>query len=407
MGATACCSYRWQVFATYMKSITLKAKSGRRFLSGHPWVFSNELEKPAERPEAGEIVTLRRIDGHFLACGFYHPNSLIAFRELTREEIDPDEGVFAERLDLAIALRRRVYPESNCMRLVHSESDGLPGLIVDQYNDVLSIQVNSAGMERRLDRITSLLNERISPRAIVYRNDSGLRKLEGLEQYTRSSLDTDDTVAASISEHGINYTVDVTHGQKTGFFIDQHANRLAFRSFIQSGDTVLDAFCNDGGFALNAAAAGAGKVTAIDTSEAALSRAAVNASENGFEQINFQKADVMKWLPEITGKKTFDVVNLDPPGFASNRKSIPVARKAYRKLHVAGMMVLKSGGILATSCCSHHISEADFLDSIQQAAGRTGRVCQMLFRGGHPADHPVLLSMPESSYLKFFIFRVL
>jgi len=390
-----------------MKTITLKPKAGRRFLNGHPWVFSNELEKPADKPDAGEIVTLRRIDGHFIANGFYHPNSLIAFRELTREEVDPDVNVFAERLDLAIDLRRKIYPGSNCVRLVHSESDGLPGLIVDQYNDVLSLQVNSAGMEQRLEKIADLLKERVSPRAIVYRNDSGLRKLEGLEQYTRSSQGTNDDVTASIVEHGISYTVDVMHGQKTGFFIDQHENRLAFRSFIQSGDTVLDAFCNDGGFALNAAAAGAAKVTAIDTSEPALNRATANAIENSFDQINFQKADVMKWLPEITGTKSYDVVNLDPPGFASNRKSVPVARKAYRKLHVAGMMVLKPGGILATSCCSHHISEADFLDSIQQAAGRAGRVCQMLFRGGHPADHPVLLSMPESSYLKFFIFRVL
>jgi 23S rRNA (cytosine1962-C5)-methyltransferase len=390
-----------------MKTITLKPKAGRRFLNGHPWVFSNELEKPVERPGVGDIVALRRADGQFIAMGFYHPNSLIAFRELTREEDIPVDGLFAERLELAIDLRRRVYPGANCIRLVHSESDGLPGLIVDQYDDVLSIQVNSAGMELKLEEITGLLDGRLSPRAMVYRNDSMLRRLEGLEQYTRNSLASDEPVTAEIEEYGIRYHVDVKHGQKTGLFIDQHDNRLAFRRFIQPGDTVLDAFCNDGGFAFNAAAAGAGKITAIDTSEAALSRARVNASANGFGQILFEKADVMKWLPSISGKKKFDVVNLDPPGFASNRKSVPAARKAYRKLHVAGMLVLKPGGILATACCSHHVSETDFLDSIQQAAGRAGRVCQMLFRGGHPADHPVLLSMPESSYLKFFVFRVL
>ena len=390
-----------------MKTITLKPKSGRRFLSGHPWVFSNELEKPAEKIESGEVVTLQRVGGQFLAHGFYNPNSLIAFRELSRNEDDGVDRVIASRLDLAIELRRRLYPSADCLRLVHSESDGLPGLIIDQYDDVVSLQVNSAGMEGKLDYILGLLNEKLNPRAIVHRNDSGLRKLEGLSQYTKTSLGEEVATTAEITEHGLRYLVDVMHGQKTGLFIDQHENRNAFRRFISGGDKVLDAFCNDGGFALNAAVAGAGSVTAVDTSEPALQRAAVNADLNGLDKIDFIKADVMKWLPQNADDGQFDVVNLDPPGFASNRKSIPVARKAYRKLHVAGIMALKPGGILATSCCSHHISEADFLDSIQQASGRTGRVFQMLHRGGHPADHPVLLSMPESSYLKFFVFRVL
>ncbi|MGB5309409.1 MAG: class I SAM-dependent rRNA methyltransferase [Arenicellales bacterium] len=394
-----------------MKSIILKSKSGKRFKQGHPWIFSNELEKPDDRPDAGDIVALRQRDGTFLAYGFYHPHSLIAFRALTGNEQEPDQQFFSELLDQAIQLRNRVYPDSNARRLVHSESDGLPGLIVDQFDNVLSIQVNSAGMESNIELILNLLSEKLSPAVIVMRNDSSLRKLEGLQQYTgiwNSDNADEQEVRALITEYDINYEVDVIHGQKTGFFIDQRENRYAFRRFIEQGDRVLDAFCNDGGFALNAVVAGAAHVDAVDISESALARAEKNAGINQLsDKIQFNKADVMKWLPGLKPDQLYDVVNVDPPAFASNRKSIPVARKAYRKLHGSAMQVLKSGGILSTACCSHHISEQDFLDSIQQAAVRNGRQCQMLFRGGPPADHPVLLAMPESGYLKFHVFRVI
>jgi 23S rRNA (cytosine1962-C5)-methyltransferase len=391
-----------------MKAIILKSKAGRRFKQGHPWVFSNELEKPADRPQAGDIVALRQQDGTFLAYGFYHPHSLIAFRALTGKEQQPDEGFFSELLDQAILLRDKVYPESNVRRLVHSESDGLPGLIVDQFNDVLSVQVNSAGMERNLDMLLSLLSEKLSPATIVTRNDSSLRNLEGLPQYKGVWGAEEKDVKVRITEFEIDYLVDVMNGQKTGFFIDQRENRYAFRRFIGNGDRVLDAFCNDGGFAINALVAGASHVDAVDISGSALARAENNASINNLnEKIRFNKKDVMKWLPGFKPDRLYDVVNVDPPAFASNRKSIPIARKAYRKLHGSAMQVLKNGGILATSCCSHHISEEDFLASIQQAALRNGRQCQMLFRGGPPADHPLLLAMPESGYLKFNLFRVL
>ena len=394
-----------------MKSIILKSKSGKRFKQGHPWIFSNELEKPDERPDAGDIVALRQRDGTFLAFGFYHPHSLIAFRALTGNEQEPDQQFFSELLDQSIQLRNRIYPDSNARRLVHSESDGLPGLIVDQFDNVLSIQVNSAGMESNIELILNLLSEKLSPAVIVMRNDSSLRKLEGLPQYTgiwNSGNADEQEVRALITEYDINYEVDVIHGQKTGFFIDQRENRYAFRRFIEQGARVLDAFCNDGGFALNAVVAGAAHVDAVDISESALARAEKNAGINQLsDKIQFNKADVMKWLPGLKPEQLYDVVNVDPPAFASNRKSIPVARKAYRKLHGSAMQVLKSRGILSTACCSHHISEEDFLDSIQQAAVRNGRQCQMLFRGGPAADHPVLLAMPESGYLKFHVFRVI
>lgn len=371
-------------------------------------MFSNELEKQTERPEVGEIVSLRQQGGDFLAYGFYHPNSLIAFRALTGRDELPEEAFFSQLIDQAVALREKVYPQVDARRLIHSESDGLPGLIVDQFADVLSVQINSAGMERLIDLIMPLLKKKMSAKSIVFRNDSSLRKLEGLEQYTKIWQSDEKEKTVKITENDIVYHVDVMNGQKTGFFIDQRENRLAFRKFISEGDRVLDAFCNDGGFALSALFAGAGHVDAVDISGSALARAEKNAALNNFnEKIQFNKLDVMKWLPGLKLETLYDVVNVDPPAFTSNRKSIPVARKAYRKLHGSAMQVLKTGGILSTACCSHHISEEDFLDSIQQAAIRTGRQCQMLFRGGPPADHPMLLSMPESGYLKFHIFRVL
>lgn len=390
-----------------MKTIVLKHKAGRRFRHGHPWVFSNELEKPHDRPLAGEIVSLCQPDGAFLAYGFYHPHSLIAFRVLTRRQQTPDESFFSGLLDDAIALRDKTCPDFNGRRLVHSESDALPGLIVDQYADVLSLQVNSAGMDALTDSIISMLAKKLDPTRIVFRNDTSSRALEGLDQYRKELTGETVDVISEITENGIRYLVDVLNGQKTGFFIDQRDNRFALRRFITHGDVVLDAFCNDGGFSLNALTAGASKVDAVDISETALERAKQNAGLNNLEnRVQFIKADVMKWLPAYKPDHPYDVVNVDPPAFASNRKSVPVAKKAYRKLHSAAMQVLKPGGILATACCSHHITEEDFLESVQQAALRNGRRCQMLFRGGPPADHPVLLAMPESGYLKFHIFRI-
>ena len=283
-----------------MKTIILKNKAGRRFKQGHPWVFSNELDKPAERPEAGDIVSLRQQDGTFLAYGFYHPNSLIAFRALTGKDELPDEAFFSGLIDQAISLRDKVYPKSNARRIIHSESDGLPGLIVDQFNDVLSVQINSAAMERLIDTVLPLLKQKMSATNIVIRNDSSLRKLEGLEQYTTVWQSEEKDSTADILEYDIQYHVDVMNGQKTGFFIDQRENRYAFRRFIEKGDRVLDAFCNDGGFALNAVLAGAAHVDAADISDSALTRAEKNASINkSSENINFIKTDVMKWLPGL------------------------------------------------------------------------------------------------------------
>jgi 23S rRNA (cytosine1962-C5)-methyltransferase len=348
------------------------------------------------------------MDGEFLGIGFYHPNSLIAVRLLTRTDQPIDRGFFRNRLIQSIRARRMVYPDADALRLVHSESDGLPGLIIDMYGKAVSIQINSAGMERQLAVIADIIGELVQPEVIVLRNDSSLRNLEGLpiEQRVLSG-DTSATVQL-IHEEGVKYRMDALHGQKTGFYLDQRENRITFSRFINDGDHVLDAFCNEGGFALHAARAGAGRILAVDQSADALKRATVNAELNGVDAlIEFRQADLMKELATILAENTFDAINLDPPNFTRSKKNVGTARQAYRRLHQAAIDHLKSGGILATASCSHHITEETFLESVLLAAERCGKSLKIVFRGSHPIDHPVLLGMPETEYLKFFIFQVM
>lgn len=390
-----------------MHSIFLAKHRDKRLRAGHPWVFSNEITQIDGNPGIGDLVRVCRMDGAFLGVGFYHPHSLIAVRLLTRREQPIDRNFFRNRLIQSIRSRRMVYPDADALRLVHSESDGLPGLIVDLYNKAVSIQVNSAGMERQLDMIAGIIDELLQPDAIVLRNDSGLRNLEGLSVDRRVWSGDPEAVRQQIHEDGVIYEMDALNGQKTGFYLDQRENRFAFARFVNEGDHVFDAFCNEGGFAIHAAKAGAGRVVAADQSADVLERAAVNAKLNGVDsKIVFRQADLMKELGSILAENTFDAINLDPPNFTRSKKNVGTARQAYRRLHQAAIEHLKPGGILATASCSHHITEQTFLESVHLAAERCGKVLKIVYRGSHPVDHPVLLGMPETEYLKFFVFQV-
>lgn len=389
-----------------MKAVYLKKNRHKRVESGHNWVFSNEIERLTDNPETGDIVLVRKTDGHFIGIGFYHAHSLISVRMLAREECEIDGTFFEERMRRAIQLRQQLYPETDAVRLVHSESDELPGLIVDRFKDVLSIQVHCAGMDQRMETVIGLLHDLLKPRAIIMRNESHLRQIEGLPLYKKISEGPDPVPPFNIVEHDLIYNVDVMEGQKTGFYIDQHDNRLLFRQFIQKGDHVLDAFCNEGGFAMNAAAADAGSVLAIDISEEVLKRGKINTKQNKLaSKITFEKADLMKSIQEMSD--TFDVINLDPPNFAQNKKSVPPAKRAYRKIHEAALKILKPGGIICTSCCSHHIYPEVFYQTMHEAAQSLGKQLRLLHRGGHPPDHPVLVGMPETEYLKFLVFQLI
>lgn len=390
-----------------MNKVTLKFHRDKRIRSGHLWVFSNEIYTVDGTPESGEVVEAYTSDGDAVGVGYYNPHSLIAFRLLSDKIEVIDAAFYLKKIEKAVALRNRFRPGATAVRIVHAESDGLSGLTVDRIGDVLSVQIVSAGAERQQDYIIAALKKVLSPKFIVLRNDSGLRTLEGLPNYTKVVHGESPIPLQDIEEHGIRYEVNVEEGQKTGFYIDQHENRRVFKASIAKGDRVLDAFCNEGGFALNAAAAGAKEVLAIDNSESALKRAAENAKRNNSDgQIVFQKADLMKWMPENADKLTFDVINLDPPSFAKNRKTAVPALKGYQKLHEAALKMLTDGGFLATATCSHHIETNRFVDTVTDAARRVGRRVTLIHRGSQPADHPILPAMPETEYLRFFIFQV-
>lgn len=389
--------------------VTLASGKDKRIRHGHLWIFSNELLPLQNRPEPGEIVRVCNAQNKYIGTGFYHPNSLIAVRLLTRKPAVIDHTFFEQRIKQAIGYRANLRAETNAIRLVYAESDGLPGLIVDQYSEGIVMQILSAGMEKQRNIVIEILAKLLDPGFIILRNDHLMREREGLSQDKELFAGKKNDIPVTITENSVSYQIDPLEGHKTGFYIDQRDNRILFRRFINEGDRVLDAFCHFGGFAIHAALAGAGEVLAVDDSETVLEATRRNIQMNKLEDIiSTRKADLMKLLPRMAEeKKTYDAINLDPPNFASNRKSVGPALRGYRKIHRAALEMLKPGGILATSSCSHHITEDAFLESMQRACHDSGRRVQLLYRGGHPQDHPILPEMPETGYLKFFIFRVI
>jgi 23S rRNA (cytosine1962-C5)-methyltransferase len=391
-----------------MHPIYLKPKEQRRLQKGHLWVFSNELQNIPHTIAAGETVQLFTHDKKYIGTGFFNPHSLISFRLLTRNEEPIDRNFFTKKILEAAALRKKIYSEkdTNAWRLVHGESDSLPGLIIDRFNQGFVLQSFSAGMDLHLPLITEILQELLHPEVMVIRNESTQRELEGLILYKKIISGDLSSTVQTIHDAGITYKVDLFEGQKTGFFLDQRENRKSIRSFCKGAD-VLDVFTNDGGFALNALYGGAERATLIDSSKEALERADNNATLNNFSEYRLIAADAFETLGIMAEQKeSFDVVILDPPSFAKNRKNLATALKAYKRINKLGLQLVKPGGFLATASCSHHVSEEDFLNTIHQAALSAGRQLRLISKNSQPPDHPILLSMPETSYLKFACFYV-
>jgi len=386
------------------KQVILRKGEEHRLLSGHLWAFSNEVKTVEGNPEAGDVVELLRHDNKFLGVGFYNPNSLIAFRFLSREKEEISFEFFERRIAEALDLRRRVFPRAETFRLVHGEADFLPGLIIDKYNEYLCVQAVSHGMSRRLTLLCDVLESMFHPKAIVERNESPLRLLEKLEQQKgilRGTLDQ-----PIISEHGIKFKVDLLGGQKTGLFLDQRENRKAVRRYVRSA-AVLDCFCNEGGFSLNASSGGAVSVEAFDISEAAVTRARVNAAVNQMENVSFAAGDAFDVLKKkIEGGKHYDVVILDPPSFTRSRKQVATATKGYKEINSNAIRLLNPGGFLVTASCSHHIPQDSFFAIIEASAKSAGRRIRIVESAGAGPDHPILPSMPETAYLKFVIASV-
>ena len=390
--------------------LTLKKNEDSRIRSGHLWVFSNEIQTMQGEPKVGDIVEVRTHAGKYVGMGFYHPGSLIAVRIISYSDRDremPSLGkkYFHDRLSSSLAIRKKIYPESESFRLVHGESDFLPGLIIDKFGDYLSLQTLSFGMDMHLSLICDVLEDLLHPKGIVERNDVHLREYEGLPEKKGVLRGAVEPVV--ISEYGVKFTVDLLEGQKTGFFLDQRENRHSIHPYSK-GARVLDCFCNDGGFALHASSAGAKEVDAVDISAPTLARARANDTLNAFKsEIRFHADDVFRYLSSaVKEDKQYDLVILDPPSFTKNKKSVPAAKQGYKEIHTNAFRLLSHGGILATASCSHHIFEDTFFDIVNESAREAGKLITMLERRGAAPDHPVIPAMPETKYLKFGIFCV-
>ena len=387
-----------------LTKIYLKRNEERRILSGHLWVFSNEIGKVEGEAENGELVEVFDSRDKLLGSGFYNKNSLISVRLLSRTNITDLPSLVKEKILAAYGLRRIIYPERKSYRLVFSESDFLPGLIIDKYNNTFVLQVYSFGMQKNTETIVEILKKELSAENIFSKNESYFRKLEGLSEEDEIYL---GGIKEEIIDDGkLKYKIDFT-GQKTGFYFDQSNNRFLIERFCK-GKNVLDAFCNSGGFGLHASSAEASSVTFVDSSAKAIEDAKLNFElDNLKSKSEFVISDVFDYLNKcIEENKKFDVVILDPPAFAKSKKSLPTAIKGYEKLNRLAMNILNENGFLVASSCSHHVSEDNFLELIKKASIKAGKSLQLVDYNGASLDHPVLPAMPETSYLKFGVFKV-
>jgi len=386
--------------------LRLKRGEDRRLTAGHLWVFSNEVDTGATPLTAfapGDLVQVINDRGRFLGHGYVNPRSLICARIVSR---DPkyliDKSLIVHRLQVAFSLRRRLY-EQPFYRLVYGESDGLPGLVVDRYGDVLVAQIGTAGMERLKPEIAAALEKVVHPAALLWKNDSGARELEGLPSYVETGAGTvPETV--EVIENGLRFVVPLAQGQKTGWFFDQAVNRSTFLKYI-AGARVLDVFSYLGAWGIAAARHGAADVTCVESSPHAVEWLARNAALNEVK-LETLKGDAFDVLESLHAEpRRFDVVVLDPPAFVKRRKDLPKGQAAYRRLNQLGLQVLDRDGVLVSCSCSYHLSGDDLLAAIQKAARHVDRFVQVLESGGQAPDHPVHPAIPETRYLKAFFCR--
>ena len=389
-------------------TIRLAKGRDRSLRRRHPWIYSGAIGAVDGEPASGDVVRVADHRDSFLAWAYFNKASKLQARVLDwNEAASIDAEWWRSRVRESLDRRKGIpgLDGTDVYRAVYAEADCLPGLIVDRYGPSLAVQTLSYGMDRRLPIILDVLEDLLHPGGIVERNESPLRTLEALPQ--RSGILRGAAPPLEIVEHGIRYLVDPLRGQKTGFFLDQRENRAAVR-VVARGARVLDCFCNDGGFALNAAAAGATDVLGLDASPEAVGTAADNVRRNGCTNVRFEQADVFDRLRSLKEEgAAWDVIVLDPPSFTRSRKTVPVARKGYRQLHALAFALLAPDGFLLTASCSHHITAEAFRDDIVRSAERAGRSLQLLDWRGAAPDHPTLPAVPETAYLKFGVFRVI
>ena len=396
-------------------AVTVTKKAENSIRKGHPWVYREEFTGISGSPAQGGICDVFSQKGSWLGAGFYSETSKIGVRILSdnaNEGFGPE--FFERRVRYALEYRRTVMDSLDCCRLIFGEADGLPGLTVDKFSDVLVAQSLCFGTDARKDVIYRALAEQLEAMGehisgVYERNEAALRELEGLPKYKGwyEGLPHPESTVTEICENGVRYEVDFENGQKTGFFLDQKYNRLA-AARLARGKRVLDCFTHTGSFALNCALGGAEHVTAVDVSEAAVEMARINAALNGLEgKMDFLAADVFELLPRLCEERAaYDLVILDPPAFTKSRRTVRSAERGYREINYRAMRLLQRGGYLATCSCSHFMEPANFEYMLNNAANDACVKLREIEVRKQSPDHPILWNVPETAYLKFYIFQI-
>jgi 23S rRNA (cytosine1962-C5)-methyltransferase len=373
-----------------------------RIFHGHEWVYATEIRKSFGDPQPGDVVTLKDFRDRPLGSAIYNPQSQIVARRFSRRRQDLDLDFFIRRIRQAIEFRQRSGIDETLARLVWSESDGIPGLIVDRYGDHLSVQTLTLAIDLRKELIRDALVELLAPKSIVLRNDSPFRKAEGMEPGIEM-LYGENPGSFVVRANDIDFTIDLFDGQKTGLYLDQLQSHAEIAK-LAKGKRVLDCFTNQGGFALACAKAGAAHVTAVDVSATACEAARHNAKLNGLE-IEVLEHNVFDFLKHA--KPEYDLIILDPPSFTRNKKTLMDAMRGYKEIHLRSLKLLDKGGILSTFCCSHHASRELFLENLAEASVDAKKSLRLIGEHSQRADHPVLITLPETGYLKGFTVEVI
>ncbi|MFQ5532731.1 MAG: class I SAM-dependent rRNA methyltransferase [Candidatus Methylomirabilales bacterium] len=383
-----------------MASVLLRRQGQRRILRGHPWIYQVDVERTEGAPEKGDIVDVYGAGRRLIGRGYINPDSQILVRLLTRAEEPIDADFFRRRISAAMAHRQRLAIPSTAVRMVYAEADGLPGLLIDRYGDVVVLQVLTAGMERLRGVWLSVVQELLQPHGIFLRNDVPSRLLEGLP-LQKDFFETPFDPVITIAEKDVHFRVDIANGQKTGFFLDQRDNRLALRP-LAVDRSVLDCFCYTGAFSLHAAKAGARKVQGIDLSEEAIAMATENVTLNNLsDRCTFRSGNVFDELRKFQREgQRFDLIILDPPAFTKSKTAVASALRGYKEINLRALKLLNPSGILATSSCSYHLSEAAFLKMLEDAAADARVRCRILAVRTQAGDHPALMGVRETKYLK-------
>jgi 23S rRNA (cytosine1962-C5)-methyltransferase len=392
--------------AAQLPVLRLKRNEDRRLHAGHLWIFSNEVDTgqtPLPKFKAGELVRVLAHNDRALGLAYVNPQSLIAARMLETWKI-PDTAWLAARIRTAMTLRDRLYPKPY-YRLVYGESDGLPGLVVDRYGTSCVAQIGTAGMEQLKPQIQEALIQVVRCEALLFKNDSAAREMEGLPSYVEAVKGSFDAPALVV-EDGLEFQAPLLEGQKTGWFFDQAANRRALSKYVAAGARVLDVFSYVGAWGIRAAHHGAREVICVDSSAAALDLAAANAQRNRVK-LATRKGDAFDVLEELAKEGArFDVVIVDPPAFAKRKKDLPKALAAYKRLNQLAIQVIAPEGILVSCSCSSHVSAEELQDAIAKAARGADKHLQILEMGGQAPDHPVHPAIPETRYLKAYFCRI-